>query len=90
MKVLVLFAVAYSCVLAQGNMNNELNLSAEQKAQMRTYKEEMKVCREKIDLKILGILNDEQKIKFLQMKQNKKSNRTKKKVLNIQKVNIID
>lgn len=70
------FTILLFCTFALAQENYEeinLKLSAEQKLKMQSFKAEMDECQTKAELKILSILDDEQKIKFLQMKRPKSS-----------------
>jgi len=88
MKFLSLCIFVSSLAFSQEMGLKGLNLTAEQKVKMKEYKAEMKACKEKNKMKILSILNDEQKIKFLQMRQERKNKRFKQKNINIQKVDV--
>ncbi len=72
MKFFLLLSVLSTLAFTQERIGTGLNLTVEQQAKMKAYKAEMKACKEKTQMKILSILNDEQKIKYLQMQQNKK------------------
>lgn len=86
MKFFLLFILVCGLAFSQERMGKELNLSAEQKVKMKEYRAEMKACKEKTQMKILSILNDEQKIKFLQMKKERKTK--KRSSINIKKVDV--
>ena len=88
MKLLSLCIFISSLALSQDTRDKVLHLSAEQKMKMKEYKAEMKACKEENKMKILSILNDEQKIKFLQLRQERKKKKSKQKNINIQKVDV--
>ncbi len=90
MRYLLWMSLPMALAFAQGPMDAQLNLSVEQKAKIKSYRAELKACKEKTQMKILSVLNDEQKIKYLQMRQEKKANKTKKGGLKIEKVKIAE